>query len=110
MADVLVIHDQAHLRQSLIDHVRRSGHTPFGAADLGQARLTAGANAVDYAVVLLAARRGEGSVAAIAEAKNEWPSAEIVVIGHSNELGEATEAVRHGARSEEHTSELQSLR
>jgi DNA-binding NtrC family response regulator len=95
MADVLVIHDQAHLRQSLIDHVRRSGHSPFGAADLAQAR--AGANGVDYAVVLLGTRKGEGSVAAINDVKGEWPTAEIVVIGGSNEMGEATEAVRHGA-------------
>ena len=96
MADILLVHDHAHLRQSLANDVHLSGHTVFEADDIEQARIVS-ANAGDCAVVLIGTRRGERSAAVVGQAKSEWPTAEIVVIGHSSDLGEATEAVRHGA-------------
>jgi two-component system, NtrC family, response regulator AtoC len=95
MSDVLIIHDQAQLREALSEHLRRSGHAARSVAHLHQARR--GPDADEYSVVLLGTRRGEPAGTAIGQVKAEWPRAEVVVLGESADLGAATEAVRHGA-------------
>ncbi|HLG59548.1 MAG TPA: sigma-54 dependent transcriptional regulator [Vicinamibacterales bacterium] len=94
--DVLVIHDQPHLRQLLFDEVRRSGLAPVAAFDLEHA-CSAQSSSSDYGVVLAGVPRGERPVTIVKQVKTEWPMAEIIVIGSSSDLAEATDAVRHGA-------------
>jgi two-component system response regulator AtoC len=97
MADILVIHDEAQLRHLLIDQIRAGDHRVSAAPDMIQARAFAVSHAVQYAVVLLGAAKNERIAATIAQVKHEWPAAEVIVVGHSHDLSEATDAVRHGA-------------
>jgi two-component system response regulator AtoC len=97
MADILVIHDEAHLRHLLIDQIRAADHRVSAAPDVHQARTHAASHAVQYSIVLLGATRDERIQAAIAQVKREWPAAEVVVIGRSQDSDEASEAVSHGA-------------
>ncbi|MGH9346913.1 MAG: sigma-54 interaction domain-containing protein [Vicinamibacterales bacterium] len=93
MASVLVIHEQAPLRASILDYVRRSGHQGTAVADLHQAR--ARGACAECALVVVGVRDGERSETKIAEIQDEWPTAEIAVIRSSTDLVDVLDAIRH---------------
>jgi DNA-binding NtrC family response regulator len=97
MAEILVIHRHADVRQLLLDSVRRWGHTASSAADLHQARAYPGLTGTQYAVILLDGHADDGLANAVEQAKAEWPLAEVVVIGDAADLRAAVAAVQHGA-------------
>jgi DNA-binding NtrC family response regulator len=96
MADILVIHDQAHLRQCLLDHARVSGHSVLCADDLIQARTNAKGPRT-FAVVVIGAIAGERPAIVVGRVKASWPTAEVVVTARIVDIADVAEAVRHGA-------------
>jgi len=96
MADILVIHDQAHLRQWLLDHARLSGHHVLCADDLSQARTNIKGPAT-FAVVVVGAIAGERPSIVVERVKASWPTAEVVVTARILDVADVAEAVRHGA-------------
>jgi DNA-binding NtrC family response regulator len=96
VADILVVHEQSHLRQPLVDYLRRTGQMVCEAADVQQHVIAVNGNGSDYDVVLLATRSKE-MPQAVRQAKAEWPMAEVVVIGDSTDLSDAVDAIRQGA-------------
>ncbi len=95
MADILVIHDQLYVRESLLDRVRASDHRASGAIDLNQAVVSLAG--VEYAAVLIGIPHRERIGPVVQQVKHEWPTADVIVIGHSSDLSDATEAIRQGA-------------
>jgi len=97
MADVLVIHAETPLRLKLIDQLRRHSLAVAGAVDLDQARANARSAARSYAVVAIGVECAGQYATAVAQTKHAWPAAEVILVGTSTLLRDATEAVRQGA-------------
>jgi DNA-binding NtrC family response regulator len=96
VADILVVHEQPHLRQPLVDYLRRTGQMVCEAADLQQHLAGGNGGPSDYDVVLLATKNKD-MPQSVRHAKTEWPMAEVVIIGDSTDLSDAVDAIRQGA-------------
>jgi DNA-binding NtrC family response regulator len=97
MADILIIHEHARLRQPLVEYFRRGGQTVVEAADLNQVLAAGESTSVDYDIVLLGATGSGWAPNAVRHVKTEWPMADVVVLGESGDVAEAVDAMRHGA-------------
>src|SRR5690349_863198 len=94
MASILIIHHQPHVREVLVDHVRRSHHT-VEAVDFEDACSHAGG--IQYAAVLVGIRRSDCLGSVVRRIAAAWPTAAVVIIDTVLDSVSATEATRLGA-------------
>ena len=97
MAGILVVHEQAALRQLLVDAARLTGNPVASAIDVRQARLATRGARTDYALVVIGTHRRPRASDAVDELRRTWPAAAVVVVGDPTDLGDVTAAMRHGA-------------
>src|SRR5438034_7294180 len=98
MARLLIIDDDVTLRQALTKHLEHAGHEVRQAAD-GDAGIRAYERRAADVVIVDIFMPGQGGLQTIGRLRREWPAVKIVAMSGVKSAG---------ARSEEHTSELQS--
>jgi DNA-binding NtrC family response regulator len=93
---ILVVDDEAIARDNLVFVLKKDGYFPLVAEDGQQAIDILRQQEVDLVLTDLR-MKGRDGMAVLAEAKNLWPSTEVVVITGYASVDTAVEAMRHGA-------------
>src|SRR3546814_9364781 len=105
---ILVVDDDAAIRTVVSEALKQAGHEVRAVPDLASMRLALAEGYGEVLVTDVMLPNGNG-LDVVPEIISSYPNLPVIVLSAQNTLATAVRATERGARSEEHTSELQSL-